>query len=113
MESQIKKIAAIFEEQKVFLTFGGDCYRYSQENGAWHCQKMNKLAQKTFWADYRQKSVAKQQEMVNWQPVVLKANDLMPVLVLPYEFQSLQQKLSSSEIVLKIQEIKWQKSFDD
>lgn len=69
MENNRKLIAAIFEEQKVFITFKGDCYRYDKSETGFRCDKMNKLSQKMFWDNYRSVQVGLQERIVSWQPV--------------------------------------------
>lgn len=74
MENNKKHIAAIFEEQSVFMTFSGDCYSYAKEQGAFRCHKMNKLSQKLFWENYRRQAVDRQDKMMSWQPVAFSEN---------------------------------------
>lgn len=74
MEKNKKHIAAIFEEQSVFMTFSGDCYSYAKEQGAFRCHKMNKLGQKIFWENYRRQAVDRQDKMMSWQPVAFSEN---------------------------------------
>lgn len=73
MENNKKLIAAIFEEQKVFITFRGDCYRYEKLQAGFHCVKMDKLSQKIFWDNYRQNQVGRSDKMMNWHPVAYGA----------------------------------------
>lgn len=75
MENNKKHIAAIFEEQKVFVTFSGDCYRYDKQRDGFRCFKMNKLSQKIFWENYRQTQVGQSREMMIWQPVAYSEED--------------------------------------
>ena len=75
MENNKKLIAAIFEEQKVFITFRGDCYRYDKQQDGFRCFKMNKLSQKDFWENYRQTQVGQSKEMMIWRPVAYAEDD--------------------------------------
>lgn len=74
MEKNRKYIAAIFEEQKVFVTFSGDCYRYDKQQEGVRCFKMDKLSQKLFWDNYRQGQIGRLEKMTNWRPVAYEAD---------------------------------------
>lgn len=103
MENNKKHIAAIFEEQKVFMTFSGNCYQYTEEQGAFRCHKMNKLSQKMFWDNYRQQVIAKQKSMTSWQPVAAQ-----------FDYQRIEHSVDrqvvsepmNSEMVLRFQALK-------
>lgn len=69
MTTQAKKIAAIFEEQMVFLTKTGKYYNYGWVNGRLKCHKMDRVATKDFLVFYLQQVVAIEAQMVAWQPV--------------------------------------------
>ena len=64
-----KNIAVILETQKIFITYNGDYYSYVEEQGCFHCRKMNVADKKAFFNDYRRTAVDMQAEMVAWQMV--------------------------------------------
>ena len=64
-----KNIAVILETQKIFITYSGDYYSYVEEQGCFHCRKMNVADRKAFFNNYRRTSVDMQAEMVVWQMV--------------------------------------------
>lgn len=75
MGNNKKLIAAIFEAQKVFITFSGDCYRYDKQQNGFRCFKMNRALQRKFWEDYRKIYVGQSQNMTSWQPVACSMDD--------------------------------------
>lgn len=112
MENNKKHIAAIFEEQKVFITYGGSCYQYAKEQGVFRCHKMDKLRQKVFWKNYRQQTVAKEENLTSWRPVAENKENLPGNHRFERQFTREISELSKSRIILKFQDMKSQLHLD-
>lgn len=112
MENKKKHIAAIFEEQKVFITYSGSCYQYVKEQGTFRCHKMDNLKQKVFWNNYRQQTIAKQENLISWHPVAENVQNQPINQNFERQFICEILKRPESEMLFRFQEGKRQMNLD-